>query len=430
MFESMTTRLEIERQVRRYLGIGFRRWRWLVLGVGLGIAFGSYQYLKAPRIYQATSQVLLSHTTPQIMGRRIESVSNPLNGRWTNLKYERTQHRLMEGAELADAVARTLDMHPSQLLKDLERLRGQERATVAEPFAGADPKLRKRLARLGLDKSLSLADAIDSLRDKPPGYPILGQYSVSPQRQTNLIDIHVRHRDREWARLLATTVGEVFVRFNLQQRRAASGEAAKWLGQQVDVQRLKLEDAELALQEFKEANNIVSVSLRDRTNMTMDALKSLSADLSKTTSKRVALDARLDVLNTFEGDFSSLPEFKEGRLGIIQARLLALRESWIDINATYTDAHPKYRALTRKIQLTEEELQRVAKEELAGLAGALDILRTTESRLKGEVSRLTSLSLELNRGQLDFERLQRDRQNAEQMYSLVLQRHKRRNLKK
>ena len=252
----------------------------------------------------------------------------------------------------------------------------------------------------------------------------MGQYSVAPQRDTNLIDIQVRHPDPEWAQLLATTVGEVFVRFNLQQRRAASGEAAKWLGQQVDVQRVKLEDAELALQEFKEANNIVSVSLRDRTNMTMDALKSLSNDLSETTSQRVALDARLDVLQEFEGDFSSLPEFREGRLGVIQSRLLALRESWIDISATYTEAHPKFQTLARKIELTEAELRRVAAEELAGLRGALDILVSTERRLESEVSRLTGLSLKLNRGQLDFERLQRDRQNAEQMYGLVLQRHK------
>ena len=109
---------------------------------------------------------------------------------------------------------------------------------------------------------------------------------------------------------------------------------------------------------------------------------------------------------------------------MIQSRLLALRESWIDISATYTEAHPKFQTLARKIELTEAELRRVAAEELAGLRGALDILVSTEKRLESEVSRLTGLSLKLNRGQLDFERLQRDRQNAEQMYGLVLQRHK------
>ena len=102
---------------------------------------------------------------------------------------------------------------------------------------------------------------------------ILGRFTVVPQRETNLIDIHVRHRDPEWASHLATAVGEVFVRFNLERRRAS--EAARWLGQQVDVQRVKLEEAELGLQEFKEKTNIVSVSLRDRSNMTMDSLKSL-----------------------------------------------------------------------------------------------------------------------------------------------------------
>ena len=133
----------------------------------------------------------------------------------------------------------------------------------------------RRDERMGLTTRLTLDDAIESLRDARKGFPILGSFTVSPQRETNLIDIHVRHRDPEWAAHLATTVAEVFVRFNLERRRAASGEAANWLGQQVDVQRVKLEEAELALQEFKEKTNIVSASLRERSNMTMDSLKSL-----------------------------------------------------------------------------------------------------------------------------------------------------------
>ena len=36
----------------------------------------------------------------------------------------------MEGAELADAIAMALDMHPTQLMKDLESLRAQGTGTV------------------------------------------------------------------------------------------------------------------------------------------------------------------------------------------------------------------------------------------------------------------------------------------------------------
>ena len=424
MIESITTRLEIERQVRRFMGVALRRWRWFILGIGLTTAVGGYKYLKAPRIYEARSQIVLSHNTPRIMGRRIESVVDTNALRWRNLKYERTQHRLMEGVELASSVAKSLNIHPAQLIKDLQALQASSAASSGNPFAGASPDLLERLERLRLTKSLSIEAAIETLSAARPGHPIIGMYRVVPQRDTDLIDIVVSHPERDWARTLATTVAEVFVQRNLEQRRSASAEAAAWLGQQVDVQRSKLEEAELALQEFKEANNIVSVSLRERTSMTMDALKSLSSALSKTISERVALEARLKVLEDFEGDFSALPEFKDGRLGTIQARLLSLRENWIDINATYTEAHPKYQALSRKIELTEVELSRVAKEEVKGLEGSLNILIGTERRLRQEVANLTELSLRLNRGQLDFERLQRDRQNAEQMYSLVLNRHK------
>ena len=129
------------------------------------------------------------------------------------------------------------------------------------------------------------------------------------------------------------------------------------------------------------------------------------------------------VLNTRGISQSSyLPQFKDGRLGLI-GEAFHFAENWIDISATYTEAHPKFRTLARKIRASQNELERVAQEELKGLQGSLEILVRKEERLKQEIAKLNALSLQLNRGQLDFERLQRDRQNMNKR-SLVLQRHK------
>ena len=99
---------EAENVLRKVTGVGVRRWRWLVLGLGLAAIWGSYRYLSAPRIYQAKSQVVLSATTAQILGRRVESVSDPTAGRWTSAKYLKTQHKLMAGVDMAEAVSRPL----------------------------------------------------------------------------------------------------------------------------------------------------------------------------------------------------------------------------------------------------------------------------------------------------------------------------------
>ena len=162
------------------------------------------------------------------------------------------------------------------------------------------------------------------------------------------------------ATLLATTVAEVFVKTNLERRRSATAEAAVWLGQQVDVQRLKLEDAELALQEFKEQNNIVSVSLRERSNMAMDSLKAISSRLSEIISQRAELLARLTVLESFDGDLSTLPEFKEGRLGEIHARIGDLKAELIDLRGAYTMS-TQYQIGSTKIQMMEQKLKDVRK---------------------------------------------------------------------
>ena len=330
----------------------------------------------------------------------------------------------MTGVDMAEAVSRALGLHPEVLLPELEALRARGLSTTQDPFKGASDRLRQQLATLGLNQSLSIDAAIERVSQQEPGFPILGRYTVSPQRDSNLIDIYVRDFDPKWATLLATTVAEVFVKTNLERRRSATAEAAVWLGQQVDVQRLKLEDAELALQEFKEQNNIVSVSLRERSNMAMDSLKAISSRLSEIISQRAELLARLTVLESFDGDLSTLPEFKEGRLGEIHARIGDLKAELIDLRGAYTDEYPSIKLVVRKIQMMEQELKDVAANELQAMRATYQIQLATENSLKSEVAKLTALSLTLNRNQLDFERLQRDRQNSEQMYSMVLKRHK------
>ena len=69
--------------------------------------------------------------------------------------------------------------------------------------------------------------------------------------------------------------------------------------------------------------------------------------------------------------------------------------------------------------MMEQELKDVAANELQAMRATYQIQLATENSLKSEVAKLTALSLTLNRNQLDFERLQRDRQNSEQMYSMV-----------
>ena len=73
----MNGKTEITLLMTRIQGIVVRRWRWILLGIGLAALIGTYRFFSAPRIYQAQSQVLLSSTTAQILGRRVESVSNP-----------------------------------------------------------------------------------------------------------------------------------------------------------------------------------------------------------------------------------------------------------------------------------------------------------------------------------------------------------------
>ena len=73
-----------------------------------------------------------------------------------------------------------------------------------------------------------------------------------------------------------------------------------------------------------------------------------------------------------------MPEFKEGRLGALRARLADLEAELIDLRGGYTEEHPQIKLIVRKIEMMEQELSGVATDELQAMRATYQIKRATE----------------------------------------------------
>jgi polysaccharide biosynthesis transport protein len=144
----------------------------------------------------------------------------------------------------------------------------------------------------GLDKDLSFAPP------KKDGSPYLdtelvarfsSKVNVKLRRGTRLIDILVDDKDPKRAKQLAESMVKEFVNRSFEQELGLSDTARDYLRVEADQLKSKVQDAEQAVENFREAHN--AVSLEDKQNIIVDKLKDLNLKVDEAKNDRLRLEA-------------------------------------------------------------------------------------------------------------------------------------------
>src|SRR5262249_32197886 len=127
-------------------------------------------------------------------------------------------------------------------------------------------------------------------------------------------------------RVLAALV-DVYIAMNLEDAHASTSQAADWLHGQLDKLKEDLETSEMALHDYKEKKQILSVSLDDQSNMLREEMKQLNENLTSVRTKREEISARRTELAKVHADNpSNLPASE-----LLQSALLqGLRHGYED----------------------------------------------------------------------------------------------------
>jgi len=108
-----------------------------------------------------------------------------------------------------------------------------------------------------------VADALGLNKDIPrkgkradPVKRLLKSVKIMPIKNSQLVEIIAEDIDPKMAAIIANTVTDEYIRHNLERNINTATGAADWLSKKIGEQRQKLSDTELALQKYREANNI------------------------------------------------------------------------------------------------------------------------------------------------------------------------------
>jgi capsular exopolysaccharide synthesis family protein len=358
----------------------------------------TFYTLGQTKVYEASTTLLFDPSPPRPLGKQIDTIFDHGNGTyWNNREYYETQYKVLQSMRLALSVVQQLNLqHDAAFLGNLP-------SGPALPPANANPE-----------------DAAQVLRSR---------LTVLPVKESRVATLRFSDTNPERAQRIVNAIADKYVEQNLENALASAGTAVEWLHGQLDTLKSDLEKNEMALHDYKFQKNILSVAFDDQSNMLREELKQLSTVLTAVRTKREETAARRDeLLAISREDPINLPATELLQSPFLQQHrqqyLNDIRERDGLIAAGKGKDHPDVASLRARIEVSRKALLNEIQNIQNGVESDLGTITRQESGLSKLYERAKAQALDLNLLEIEYNRLDRSKNQTEKLYSLVLERTK------
>ncbi len=395
-----------------YVKVLYRR-RWTaatVFGVIL-LAVSAYTFTATP-LYSARVQILIEKENTNVVTFKEAFEQNQVTD-----DYYQTQYKILQSRALA---RRTIDA--LKLWNDPRLNPPEQRFSLRNLLRAPIVFVKSRLAPAA-DKPASSAETEAESRTIDR---FLGSLTITPVRNSRLVDVNFRSSDPSLAASIATALATQFIEQNREIKITASKEASDWLNKRLEEQRQRVEASEQALQRYREQTD--SVSLEDRQNIVIQKLADLNAAVTKAKTDRIQKEAAYRQIQAVNGN--------PGRLDTIsailsntfiqqqKAEIADLQRQQAQLSERLGPNHPDMRKVTTAIQSAEMKLTGEVAKVVQAMKNDYEAALLQEHTLTNALEQQKQQALELNRKGIDYGALQRDATTNRQIFESLLQRAK------
>lgn len=372
--------------------IARRKW-WILAStvlVGAAVGLGT---ARQPKIYEAVAQVLIEPAVPKVLA----------------------EDAMIDDLTEQSRAERAFYNTQYQIIKS--------RAVV-----------RDAIAQLGLyDQARFLADygitaGPGEEREKLVEMVVLEHLVVSPELNSRIVKLVIEDFDADRAAKIANAIADSYINYSLERRLSTSRGASKWLDERVDEFAKKIEEAEKALNQYRQEHTLVSMSLEDRQNMISTSLAKLSERMIDVRSQLIDLEARRQVLLAQRNIAAGAAIEADARVAAnpavaeLKRTLATLYSSRAEISTRYGELHPNRIAIDKQIAEIEDRLKHEVDIILVALDNEIASLKQTETGLNLAMDQEKTRALELNTLGLEYSKLHRDLGTNREMYQSLMKR--------
>jgi capsular exopolysaccharide synthesis family protein len=301
------------------------RRRWIVLSAFITVFVSSIVFsIRQLNIYEASISLLIQRENKPILGMMMET--------------EQSRNMINNQVEII-----------------------KSRSLASE--AAAILKTRPDAAALGF--------AHDTLLTETVMYSML----VLSSRTTDVVTVVVRTNNPKQAAVIANTVGDAYIARNLSYSRGEFSEMRKFLELQLPVIEKRLFGEENQLRQFKQQNQVISLS--DESRFLIDRLTGFESQLNLTSIERESAEKRLAYLQNQldvqkKNLLNDVSQLSSPLASGLRQDLLTLQTQMATMSAQGFPAdHPKMKDLAKKIESTKtrlkDEISKIVAQEQAGI---------------------------------------------------------------
>lgn len=398
-----------ESALTHYLQMLLRRRLVVFAAILLGLGGAIVVTMSTTRLYRATAQLEIDRQAAKVVanGNDLEPSTQA-----QNLEFYQTQYGLLKSRQLADMVVRELGL--------------ADNATLLSGY-GNSP--------LGIKRKVPGLTGTRAQRGLRAAGIVMAHLSVSPVRQSSLVNISFDSPDPSLSARIVNAVGDAFIASNLQRRYDSSAYARKFLETRLAQLRQKLEESERSLVDYAGREQIINLDAPTSPGGP-DAARSapgqsiVASDLSATNSAltqarndRIAAEARYNRARASGGIDTAE--------GATDATITTLRSSRAQLQAEYQKLVPQFKpdfpsmvALHQQIAEVDRQLNRESAAVVDRLHSEYEIALGREHELTAKLTGLKGDVLDLRRRSIQYNIFQRDVDTNRTLYDGLLQRYK------
>ena len=381
---------DVTRVLRACLRVLYRR-RRLVLAAGLLSLLVCIGYVMSLRpSYEATTVLMFVNTESNRLAPPVDRRQAPSVTR-TNLETHR--QRLM-GRSVA---RRTLDR--------LELWDHREFAPRATDGGNDDAPLP--------DTERARRRAVNRFRRN---------LEVVPVRISSLVRVTFRSRNPNLAAEVANTIGREYIQLVAEDRGEILSDFHETLRQHIEVQRMQVSDAELAVQRHLELYD--GASIENRQSVVIREIVDLNVAATQAAIRRIREETHYTRLEELRGDPARIDTFPDILTnGVIQgekANLAALRSQEAQLTETLGDRHPDLRKVRQAIRVTTARIDVEIDKLIESQRNEYLLAKAEEQELQSELEAAKAEATRIGQESIEYGALQRDAEGARQLYQRIL----------
>ncbi|MBI4847214.1 MAG: polysaccharide biosynthesis tyrosine autokinase [Nitrospirae bacterium] len=249
--------------------------------------------------------------------------------------------------------------------------------------------------------------------------------SVTPVRGSALVNINVDNLNPKMAAEQVNAVARAYMQYNLQDKLLATKDSFTWLSEQIAVLQNKVKLSEMAMLQYNEKENVVS--LEKRQGLLEEDLSDLQIKYTTALTKYKELEVTLKEMKELKDGskkfFRAIPlSYQSNNYIALQSDYNSLVLELAEKSKKYKDKHPDIISLKAKI----DNLTSLIETEVNRTIGSIELdYRITKASLDSILASIDAQKLEsmrLAQQAIQYGVLKRDAETNAQMYDVLLQR--------